>query len=89
MIAASSHPKWLTVSAVADELGVSDDMVRSWVASGQLRAVDASARPGGKARWRIARTELDRFLLCRQAAGPVPRTPRPRRSRPIDVIPFF
>lgn len=51
--------KLLTVPEVAERVRVSEATVRDWLRHGRLPGI----RPGGtKAGWRIAESDLDRFL---------------------------
>ena len=52
----------LTVEEVADQLSVHIETVRRWIRSGELQAVDL----GGPAGYRIALSELDRFIQERK-----------------------
>lgn len=51
----------LTVEEVAKRLSVHVETVRRWIRSGELQAVDL----GGPAGYRVARSELDRFIRDR------------------------
>lgn len=53
-----SREEWLTVQDVVRLLGVHEDTVRRWLRSGQLKG----RRFGGRAGYRIRRTDLDTFL---------------------------
>jgi len=62
---------------------VSEDKIRRWIASGELRAINTADDPCGKPRWVIppdAQAEFER----RRAAGPPPK-PMRRRRRPAAV----
>jgi excisionase family DNA binding protein len=52
--------RYQTVHEIAERLEVSDATVRQWIKSGALRAVDI-----GKG-WRVADTDLARFLTARE-----------------------
>jgi excisionase family DNA binding protein len=72
--------KMRTTKEVAEVLGVDVKHVRNLIAHGKLAAVDVSInqkRPD----WRIAQSELDRFLATRTRAKPLV-TERPRRQLP-------
>jgi excisionase family DNA binding protein len=51
-----------TVPELAARLGVAEATVRQWIRSGALRAIEI-----GKG-WRIADTDLQRFLQARETA---------------------
>jgi excisionase family DNA binding protein len=54
---------WMRVRTVAAQLDVSVQTVRGWLRTGQL----AGVRLGGtKSGWRIARTDLERFIENRR-----------------------
>ena len=74
---------WLTPPAIAAQLGVDVGKVYSWIATGQLIAVDLAERPDGKRRRvRIDPAELAAFLRRRQIRQPAPRQRRQREKRP-------
>ncbi len=56
------HDRYQTVPELADRLEVAEATVRQWIKSGVLRAIDI-----GKG-WRIADTDLERFLKARETA---------------------
>jgi len=56
------HDRYQTVQELADRLEVAEATVRQWIRSGVLRAIDI-----GKG-WRIADTDLERFLKARETA---------------------
>jgi excisionase family DNA binding protein len=58
--------RYQTVQDLAERLNVAEATVRQWIRSGELRAIDI-----GKG-WRVADTDLDRFLKCRETS---PRDP--------------
>ena len=56
------HDRYQTVQELADRLEVAEATVRQWIKSGALRAIDI-----GKG-WRIADSDLERFLKARETA---------------------
>ena len=86
---ATSH-EFLTASEVARLLRVRESKVLVWLRSGELLAADVSERPGqGRARWRIAREDLDEFLRRRQPRTPAKTTRRRRRTeRPVGWVDY-
>lgn len=56
------HDRYQTVPELAGRLEVAEATVRQWIKSGELRAIDI-----GKG-WRIAATDLARFLKARETA---------------------
>ena len=53
-----SSERWFTVAEAADALRTHPETVREWLRRGLLRGTLISRRAG----WRIAQSELDRFL---------------------------
>lgn len=76
---ADELPSFLTPPAVAKMLGISAEKVHTWIRNGDLRAVNVTTKLGGRARWRIRRTDLEAFLAMRENP---PRVVRPSRRRP-------
>ncbi|BCH30874.1 hypothetical protein MesoLjLc_28040 [Mesorhizobium sp. L-8-10] len=56
------HDRYQTVQELAERLEVAEATVRQWIRSGELRAIDI-----GKG-WRIADTDLERFLKIHETA---------------------
>ena len=68
--------------------GVSVDKVRALIDSGQLVAVNLATKLGGRPRYRIHITEIERFEKTRQTTAPVPK-PRRRRREVVAVKEWF
>lgn len=66
---------WLTPPQIAALLGCGDDSVRSFINSGELRAVNTSL--GDRPRWRISPEDFARFCESRSNKQAV----EPERSR--------
>lgn len=77
----------LTVREVARRYRVSEDKVRAWIRSGELRAINTAAVACGKSRWVIPPEALPEFER-RRAAGPTHPAPR-RRQRQQGAIDFY
>jgi excisionase family DNA binding protein len=77
-----------SVRDLCERYGVSEHTVLTWIARGELRAVNVGRRPGAKKpRWRITQAALEAFELART---PTPAPPRAKRKkRPADVIEFY
>jgi|GEM_PF-1727717 DNA binding domain, excisionase family len=73
-----SLPRYTTVAEAAETLAVTPDKITDLIHTGQLAAVDVSLHRGGKARWRIALTDLEAFLARRRTQS---KPPAPRRKR--------
>lgn len=81
---AKTKPKrsYVTPPQLAEEMGVSEDKVLGWIASGELKAFNAAQSSKGKRpRWRITREEIAKFQQDRMAQPPIPKPKRRRRSK--------
>lgn len=79
----------LSVPEVARRFGISEDKVRAWIGSGELRAVNAATRPSGRPRWLIDEDDLAAFERARSSVARVSAPSSPRRRRAGGVIEFF
>ena len=80
--------RYLTPAQVAEQFDVDLRIVRGWIKSGELRAVNLGTRADArKPRWRIAQTDLDLFL-SRRAVQPPVKAAR-RRRQPEGVTEYF
>jgi len=79
-----------TPREISRRLGLRIHVVLAWIASGELRAANVTAkRNGQRPRWRIAEADLESFLSGR-AGGPKPApVARPRRTRDESVTQYF
>jgi transposase len=77
----------LTVSDVAKRYRVGEDKVRTWIARGELKAVNTAAVLAGRPRWVVTRDALAAFERLR-AGGPTTKQQRRRRRQP-GAIDFF
>jgi excisionase family DNA binding protein len=71
-----------TVKQVAEMLQMGTDIVTHFVDSGELDAIDVSARRGGRRRLRIPKDALRLFLERRRVHVPPLRKPR---GQPSDL----
>ncbi len=78
----------LTPPAIASQWGIDVAKVLSWIRSGELRAIDASTKRGGRPRFLVDVSDLLIFEQSRAVSPPPPRVPR-RRKQPGNVIQFF
>jgi excisionase family DNA binding protein len=78
----------LTLPEVAERYGVTVRTTLSWIAQGELKAINvARSRNAMKPRWRITKEALEAFELARTNS---PTQPRKRRKRqPGHVIEFY
>jgi excisionase family DNA binding protein len=67
--------EWLTTNEVASLLKVNPETVKRWLRRGLMRGSLLSDRAG----WRIARTEVERFMAARSNAGGEPGASPPTR----------
>ncbi len=80
---------YLSPPAVARLLGISPDKVRSWCASGELKAANlAENHSGQRCRYRISPEALDAFL-ARRAVAPPPKPVRRRRKPQQSVTEYY
>ena len=67
MSSATKDRTMYTPPQVAEMMGVNPSKVRVWIMSGELKAVDLSAKRGfGNPRYRITQDALDSFITRRQ-----------------------
>lgn len=77
----------LTVADVARRYRVGEDKVRSWIAKGELKAINTATVLCGKPRFVVLPDHLAEFEKLR-AAGPAPKPQRRKRpTQPIDFYP--
>jgi hypothetical protein len=81
--------RWLTPPEIAQEFGVDIGKVYTWIRSGELKAIDAAVRKGGRPRFRIDPKELEAFKL-RRSVLPLPKMPSRRGYKlPAGFVEFF
>jgi excisionase family DNA binding protein len=76
----SPEIQFLSPVQVAKLLGVDHSKILTWIRRGELRAVDLSTAQLHRPRYKIASTDLDRFLESR-ATKPPPSKPPTRKLR--------
>ena len=75
---------WHTVPALAEALGCDQQKIIEWIARGELVAINIASNPrGARPRWRVAHSELERFLAARQSQPPAPPAKRKRTNPAI------
>jgi hypothetical protein len=77
----------LTVAEFSRRYRVGEDKVRSWIARGELRAINTAAVLCGKPRWVIPPESVVEFEKSRRS-GPAPKPQRQRRQR-TDESDYF
>jgi hypothetical protein len=84
----SKQPGKLTPPEVARLLRCSPEKVIGWIRAGELKAINAAARLGGRPRYLVDRAELGDFERRRTVAPAQPRTHRRKRD-PDDDYPDY
>ena len=78
----------LSPPELARRWGVSAEKVRTWVRTGELKAVNGATRPGERPRFLIDIVDLAEFEARRLVVA-TPAAPRRRRRRDIGVTKYF
>ena len=78
----------LTPPALARRWGISADKVLAWIRSGELKAINAATRPGGRPRYVIDEADVVRFEGSR-AATQATTIKRKTCRKNHDIIEFF
>jgi excisionase family DNA binding protein len=77
--------KPLTVSEVAELIGVSEGLVYSWVAAGEITHLRLGAK-GKRGAIRIERVDLEAFLASRKhGEGQKPTAPMPIKLKHLKI----
>lgn len=72
---------FLTPPQLAERYGIGLRKVLSWIASGELAAIDLSANRTKRPRWRISTEALERFETARTSRAAEPTKPRFKASK--------
>ncbi len=81
--------KHYTPQQAAEILGISDDGVVALIHSGEIIATNvARSKDSKRPRWRIAASDLGRFLLSRRHPA-TQEAVKPKRQRKQTVTQFF
>jgi hypothetical protein len=85
----TSPTEWFTPPQVAQARALRISKVLSWIASGELQAINCAERMGGRPRWRISAAALAEFDRARSSRVQI--TPAVIRKRPHnpDVTEYF
>lgn len=78
----------VTPPKLARQWGISPDKLLGWIRSGELRAINAAARLGGRPKYLIDLADVAEFEE-RRVVQPPPKTPRRRQKPSGNVIKFF
>jgi excisionase family DNA binding protein len=79
---------YVTPPKLARRLGIHHDKILRLIDSGQLSAINMALTTGGRPRWRIAESEVQRFLRSRASSPKPTRTRRTRRPDPSTTTYF-
>lgn len=78
----------ITPPQLASRWGIGDEKVLAWIHSGELRAIDASTKRGGRPRYLIDEVDIAAFEAKRAVTQP-PKQRRSRRRAPTEVVEFL
>ena len=78
----------LTPPELAARWGIDCHKVLQWIRSGELKAIDAATKLGGRPRFLIDESDIAAFELRRTVGGSAP-TPRRRRAKDKGIIEFI
>jgi len=73
-----------TPPELAQRWGIDRSKIIAWIRSGELRAIDAATRPGGRPRYLIDQHDVFVFEAAREVIPACP-TARARRARRAGV----
>ena len=86
-----SDRRSFSIKEIAEAHGVDESVVRHWITSGQLTALDVSkgnSKRGGK-RYRVTVASLEAFEASRMLSKPAAESPSPRQKRITADPPGF
>jgi len=78
-----------TTRQIAKRYHISEDKVRLWISSGQLRGIDVSSRASRRPRWRVSAADLLAFENRRAAIAPPLQTRRRKPASDEAITPYF
>ena len=82
--------RYFTRAQAAELLGADEDKVTQWIHSGELVAINVATSPTSKRpRWRIAESDLGRFVMSRRHPASVQATAKPKQSRTAKAVTAF
>lgn len=79
----------LTPPQLAQRYGVKVTKVLTWIATGQLRALNVATKVTGRPRWRITPEAIDAFETSRTAQAQPAKASRRRQRQPADYVTYF
>ena len=80
--------EYLTVTDVADRLGLNTEQVNRRIASGKLRAVNLAGRRSGHRCWRITKASIEDFIAGLEWSAEPTESPGAAKWRSIQVSGF-
>lgn len=81
-----------SVKDICQRFGVTETTVRTWIHSGELRALNCGrSLAKRKPRWRVTQEALDKFERLRSTMPQQPPAPRPRQQSAAasGIIQFY
>lgn len=85
----NTHQTKLSPPELAKRWGISPDKVLSWIRSGELRAMNAATRRGGRPRFLIDEQDIAAFEARRAVAASVAPKTRHRRGEETQITEYF
>jgi excisionase family DNA binding protein len=80
----------LSVKELAGRFAVTTHTVLSWIARGELHAINVGRHPASKRpRWRVTQEALAAFESARASRASQGQGKAPRRKRAAEVINFY
>lgn len=87
---AAQQPRKITPPQFAKQYGVSTAKVLAWIASGELRAINAATNPKGeRPRYLIDISDIELFERSRAVVEPKPAPRKRRAQKPSGVTTYF
>ena len=83
-----THRTKLTPPEIARRWGIKAHKVLAWIHSGELRAINAAERLGGRPRYLVDVADLAAFERGREVVA-LPRQNSTRKSKNIGVTEYF
>lgn len=84
-----SDNRALTPNDLARRYSIGIHKVLTWIAKGELRAVNVAADPRGRPQWSITAEDLAAFESRRLATPPLPKPQRRTKKRDASIIKFY
>lgn len=82
-------PPTYSPAELAENWGITQDKVLSWIHSGELEAVDVSQRDSNRPRYRIDADAIAKFKAARISTPPPAKPARRRRTVDPNIIEYF